>query len=87
MDKDLVKNLIARSESVEARVDKLKNDFNRETIELDYDKRALKEKMDLLKKKGLEFSNLTELETEIDRIVGSLNEVLDATERKLSELD
>lgn len=87
MDKDVVKDLIARSELIEARVEKMKNDFNRETIELDYDKRALKEKMDLLNKKGLEFSNLSELETEIDKLVNSLNEVLDATERKLSEID
>lgn len=81
-----IQDQIKRYEDIVKQVDKLKNDVQRETIELEYDKKNLKERMDDLQKKGIEFNNLTELEGELSKLSVKLEEVLTATERKLSEI-
>ena len=76
---------LRRFEEINQRVGTRSEQAQREKIALDYDKQALKEKMDALKAKGISFNNVTELKDVLEDRVSQLANVLDATERKLNE--
>lgn len=78
---------IKRYEELDARVTKMKEEVQREKLELEYDKKLLKEKMDLLKQQGIQVENISGLENMLEDLTKKLAEVLDATERKLQESD
>lgn len=82
-----IQEQIRRYEEIDAKVGNLKEDVQREKMELDYAKKDLKDKMKTLKEKGLDFKNVSDLESQILVFKKDLTEILDATERKLNEVE
>lgn len=80
-----VNELIKRYEDIDNKVTSLKNDVQRDEMELHYSKKDLKEKMDTLKEKGIDFNNVSDLEGKLDNLKTELDEILNSTRRKLDE--
>lgn len=82
-----IQDKIKRYEAIEKRVNQLATEVQRDSIEIEYDKKNLKEKMEALQAKGVEFKNVSELEGQLGDMVDNLEEILSATERQLRDLD
>lgn len=80
-----IQALIKRYEKVDSEVTKIREDVQREKIEIEIGKEDLKHNMEALQASGVKFSNITELEGVLDDLVTKLEDVLTSTERKLSD--
>lgn len=76
---------LRRYEELDAKVTRLNEVHQRESMKLDYDKEALLGKMQDLKARGLSFNNVSDLEQEVEKLVSRLDDALAATERKIRE--
>ncbi|MCG4778658.1 hypothetical protein L0P10_17435, partial [Eggerthella lenta] len=76
---------LRRYEELDAKVTRLNEVHQRESMKLDYDKEALLGKMQDLKARGLSFNNVSDLEQEVEKLVNRLEDALTATKRKIRE--
>lgn len=86
MSMDIEKQ-IERYEEIDKKVGMVSDQVQQTKVRLEYDKKELKEKMELLKEKGIEFNNVSEVEQVMEDTLKELSGILDATERKLNEVD
>lgn len=76
---------LRRYEELDAKVTRLNEVHQRESMKLEMDKEVLLGKMQDLKARGLSFNNVSDLESEVDKLVSRLDDALTATERKIRE--